>query len=222
MTTAPQEPSNDDLDSLEKEIEQEIFTPTEADPLEDLYAEAAAERKLRKPQRRTDPALRDALEAAARRMRECYSNPDNWKRTRGLMLIDHATHTVLGNYSEYVHRQFPTTRKLLHEHQPIVIDGQEEVAGFIGTELERKVRGVSWDAEREVALHVLLDQIFAEAPDVRLKICLQISTIVRVELLTDTQFATPSGGLLLKLPAGTDIWAACGADTKAAIRRIVA
>jgi len=222
MTSSPQEPTNDDLDALSKEIEAEIFTPTEPDPLEDLFNEAFQERKLRKPQRRTDPALRDALEAAAKRMRECYSNPDNWKRTRGLMLIDHATHTVLGNYSEYVHRQFPTTRKLLHEHQPIVIDGQEEVEGFIGTELERKVRGVLWDAEREITLHVLLDQMFAEAPDVRLKVCLQISTIVRAELLADTQLATPSGGLLLKLPAGTDIWAACSIDTKAAARRAVA
>ena len=221
MTVTPAEPSDDDLSALEKEIEAEIFTPTEADPLEELYAEAAAERKLRRPAKRTDPSLRDALDAAAKRMREFYSNPENWKRTRGLMLIDHATHTVLGNYSEWIHRHQPTTRKLIHEHQPIVIDGQEEVEGFLGTELERKVRGVSWDSEKQIQLPVLLDEIFAEAPEVQLNVCLSVSTVVRADLMQDTQFATPSGGLLLKLAAGTNIWAACSTDTKNAVRRAI-
>jgi len=216
-----QEPSNDDLDALTKEIEQEIFTPTEADPLEDLYSEALQGRQLRKPQRRMDPSLRDALDATAKRLKEFYSNPDNWKRTRGLMIIDHATHSVIGNYSEYIHRQQPTTRKLIREHQPIAIDGQEEVDGFLGSELERKVRGIEWDSEKEIQMAVLLDEIFAEAPEVKMKVCMQVATVVRAELLNDTQFATPSGNLLLKLPAGTNIWPAVSTDTKNAVRKVI-
>lgn len=221
MTNQLPEPTDSDLDKLSAEIEAEIFSPTPdfSDPLEDLYAEATAARKLRKPQRSADPSLRDALDAAAKKMKELYSNPENWTRTRGLLLIDAATQTAIGNYSEYRHCKVPATRKLIREHSPILIDGQEIVSGFLGTELERKVRGISWDAEQQVTVNVLLDEIQAEAPAVLIKACTILCSVVRAELAADTQFATASGNIILKLPAGTDIWAVCSTDTKAAIRK---
>ena len=226
MIAQAQEPTNDELDKLSQEIEAEIATPTPdfGDPLEDLYAEATSARKLRKPPRHTDPSLRDALDAAAKKMKELYSNPENWERKRGLLLIDAATQTAIGNYSEYVHCK-PTAagvsrpRKFIREHFPIAIDAQEVVSGFLGVDLERRVRGVSWDAEQQITVNVLLDELLAEAPAVLIKACTILSSVVRAELAADTQFATISGNVILKLPAGTDIWTVCSTDTKAAIRK---
>ena len=83
------EPQDNDLDLIEEEVETSRSTPV--DELDDLFAEARAnvpERKLRKPQRSIDPSLREALDAASRKMRELYTNPDNWRRTQGLLLVD--------------------------------------------------------------------------------------------------------------------------------------
>lgn len=229
MTTTPErEPNNEELELLAAEalLPQAPERDEElnfGDPLEDLYREAVVERKLRKPQRKTDPSLREALDAAAKKMREYYSDPGNWTRVRGVLLIDRKTQTILGNFSEYVHIHPQASgsrpRKWIREHSPIEVTAREEIEGFLGVEKDREINGVSWDAEKLVTTHVLLDEVQCEAPHLILKVCLLLSTVVRVELTGPVQFANASGNLLLALPEGTDIWPACGVDTKAAIRK---
>lgn len=191
--------------------------------LDDLFSEAQqkSERKLPKKSRHTDPRLKDDLDWAARKLRELYTNPDNWKRTRGLVLIDKETQTVLGNYSEYRHVKDPSARKLVREHLPIDIDGQEVIEGFLGHKLESELRGISWDRELSVTAHVGLDEVQVEAPMVRLQVCILLNSIVRVHLEETTQFASASGNLLLMLGAGTNVWEACSTDTKAVLRKAV-
>lgn len=220
---------DDDYIEEEEETEDSLQQPlTEASPpadigaLEDLFQEATAGRALRqvKRTRLADPSLREALDATAKKMREVFTNPDNWKQGRGLVLIDKETQTVLGNYHEFLHKT-TSARKLLRAHEPIKIDGQEIIEGWLGHEHEQALRGVTWDKEVLVVSHVTLDEIQVDAPKVPLVICLQFNTIIRANLAKDTQFASASGNVLLKLTAGTDIWAATGVDTKAAVRKSV-
>jgi len=223
MSTLASEPSDDELRQLESEIDSALKQPPAwENPLEDLYTDAMLNRtKLRKPAKSLDPSLRDALRIAEEKLRQLYTDPANWKRTRGVALIDKSSKTLLGNFSEYLHRTMPNTRKLLREHQPISIEATEEMEGYLGHDLDRRLRGVTWDREAEAIVHVTLDELMVEAPNVRLRACLQLSTIIRVEVLEDTQFACPSGNVLIKLGAGTNIWQAASADTKAAIRKAV-
>lgn len=230
------EPQDDDLEVEEEENDSEIpDEPLTEDSLpadvaagdsdlEDLFQDAQ-KHKVEKPARRRlsarlDPSLRDALDSAARRMREQYTDPNNWKQGRGLVLIDKETQTVLGNFREFLH--VPTTaRKLVRAHEPIEINGQEEIEGWLGHDRAAELHGITWDREVETTAHVTLDEVQVDAPSVPLVICLQLNTIVRARLAKETQFASPSGNVLLKLPAGTDIWLACGVDTKAAVRKAV-
>lgn len=218
------EPTDSDLSSLEREIEAAIALPAYEDPLEDLYTEArlAAGIRTPRPKRVADPGDRRSLDAAAKKMRDLYNLPENWERTRGIALIDKSTKTLLGNFSEYVHRTLPATRKLLREHLPVAIDATEECEGYLGEKLSARLRGESWESERHVEAHLLLDELMVEAPSVRVHLFLRLGAIVRAELEVDTQFASVSGQTLLQLPAGTNIYEACGVDSKAALHRAVA
>lgn len=192
----------------------------QTDPLEDLYTDALLNRKQRPSKKSSDPSMRDALDAAAKKMRELYTLPENWERTRGICLIDQVSKSVIGNFSEYRHKTVHTTRKLIREHQPIAIDATEEIDGYIGIEQEQRLRNKSW--ERDVACTisaVLLDELMVEAPNVELLLRLRLGVIQRAELSRNTQFANPSGSTIIQFAAGTNIWEAAGSDTKAAMRR---
>lgn len=216
------EPSDDELNLLAAEAE----TPegsTGKNELDDLFEEAEKhhrEHKLRKPQKPRDPSMRDSLDAASKKLREIYTNPDNWKLARGLVLIDKETSTVIGNFREYLHST-TTARILRREHQPIQIDGQEIVEGYLGHRLEEQLRGITWDEEKSIVVHVTLDEVQVEAPLVSIKTCLQFNSILRATLEKDTQFANGSGTTLLLLKEGTNIWDAANSDTKAAMRKAV-
>lgn len=219
MTTTPQD--NSELNELAAEAG--LPEDYRIGVLDDLFSEAQqnSERKTPKKSKHLDPALRDALDHAARKMRERYTDPANWKKSRGLVLVDKETQTVLGNYSEYLHLHDHSARRLVREHLPIHIDGQEIVEGYLGHKLESELRGISWDREVCVIEHVSLDEVQVEAPLVKLQICVMLNSIVRVHLEEDTQFASASGNLILKLAAGTNVWEACGVDTKMALRKAV-
>lgn len=220
-----------ELDELAAEVEEQSGRKElsfDENPLEDLFADAQSqreERKLRRPRNSLDASLREALDAAAKKMREVYSDPANWKRIRGVALIDKASQTALGNYSEYINWKVEMQpgvsppKKWVREAQPIVVEAVLEVEGFLGVEKEKSLRNLSWDSEVEVTCHVALDQLFCEAPAVRLKVCLQLSSIIRVELVSATQFANSAGAVLLNIPAGVDIWPAVTLDTRALVRR---
>lgn len=222
MINNEQEPSNTELDELAAEVESEAPSQQGTD-LDDLFAEAEAHHKahkLRRPAKPRDPSLSNALDAASKKLREIYTNPDNWKLARGLVLIDKETSTVIGNFREYLHTT-TTARILRREHQPIQIDGQEIVEGYLGHRLEEQLRGITWDSEKSIVVHVTLDEVQVEAPLVSIKTCLQFNSILRAVLEKDTQFANSSGTTLLQLKEGTNIWDAANSDTKAAMRKAV-
>ena len=222
MSEKQLEPTPSELDDLAAEAEEASRTPAPSftDPLEDLFTEALLARKIR-VKRTIDPADKHALDAAAKKMRELYTLPENWERTRGIALIDKATQTLVGNFSEYKHKTIEKTRKLLREHTPIAIDATEYVEGYLGAAFEQKVRGNGWEQEHLAVCHVMLDELMVEAPKVELNIKTRLGALVRAELLQDTQFASMSGQTILSLPAGTNILEAASIDTTAAMRRAV-
>ena len=208
------------LDSALESDESSAPSLSFENPLEDLFTEAMLQKKIR-VKRSTDPSDRHALDAAAKKMREMYTLPENWERSAGIALIDKGTNTLVGNFSEYRHKTFAGTRKLLREHAPISIDRTEYVDGYLGERLEQKLRGMGWEQEHAAVVHVLLDELMVEAPLVKVNIRTRLGALVRADLLEDTQFASVSGEKILSLPVGTNILEVVGVDTKAAMRRAV-
>lgn len=193
----------------------------EADSLDDLFNDAMLAQAARNPKkpRAADPSLRNALDAAAKKMRELYTLPENWERTRGIALIDRGTQTLIGNFSEYKHRTIPGTRKLLREHSFIAIDAREEVDGYIGEQLHQRLHGRSWTEHHSLIANIWLDEMMLGAPMVQLNVCTRLGVIERVELEKETQLASAEGQTLLVLPAGTDISFHLSQDTKVTIKK---
>lgn len=197
--------------------------PAWEDPLEDLYTDALLN-AAQKPRRKADPSIKDALASSTKRMREVFSLPENWERKRGLALLHEETGTLLGNYSEYVHRTVPGCRRLVHEHAPIPIDGIERVPGswWLGERKDYVKASVSWTETRQAMLDVQLPELGVAYPLAELVVGLYLGGIMRVELAADTQFASPTGGLLLTLPKGTNILECMSTDCKIALRKELA
>jgi hypothetical protein len=215
------DPTDLDLEQLEEEIEQSIGRPDLAyeSPLEDLYTDAQLARKIRKPKRDVDPSVRNSLEAATQRMKQLYTNPENWVRTRGVALIDKGTQTLIGNFSEYVHKTVTHTRKLIREHVPIAIAATEIVEGYLGEALESRLRGnSSWTEHRSCQLDILFPELMVGAPNVKLRVALYLGGVSRAELVEETQFASMSGNTMLILPAGTNVLEQMGIDCKKSMK----
>jgi hypothetical protein len=197
--------------------------PSWEDPLEELFFEAQKSTKPR-PGRRKPPNSSAQLAEALERQRRIYTNPENWIRTRGVALVDLETGTLLGNFSEYCHisdQPGSRCRKFIREHQPISVEGTELINGYLGASLEAKIRNVVWEKEHLVSVAVQLDELMVEAPAVELKIFTRFGGICRADLVRETQFACPSGNVILRFAAGTNVWEACSTDTKISIRKEV-
>lgn len=204
---------------------QEDRLPPEQDEvsLEDLFQDAVLKQAQRNPKRPklTDPSIRNALDAAAKKMQELYTLPENWERTRGIALIEKSSQTLIGNFSEYTHKSVPKTRKLLREHTPISIDATEVVEGYLGEAMNMRLHGASWSEQHLATADLWLDQLMVGAPGVDVNICLHLGAIVRVELVADTQLSSVSGATILRLAAGTDLAWQLSTDTKAALSKAV-
>lgn len=192
-----------------------------ATDLEDLFNDAMLAQAARNPKRAkvADPGLRHALDAAAKKMRELYTLPENWTRTRGVALIDRASQILVGNFSEYTHNTVPGTRKLIREHLPISIDATEVCDGYLGEQMSMRLHGRSWTEHHLLSVDVWLDGLMVGAPGVKLSVCTRLGVIVEVHLEEDVQMASANGGSILRLPAGTDIFYHLSTDTKTAVRK---
>lgn len=215
------EPSNAELSAIEAAWD---------DPLEALFTDAQRAEEAKpsgpsKPRKIKPPTREKLLEEAAEAERRRYQDPANWGRTRGVAIVDKGTGTLLGNFSEYVHlKPGPAERpalKYLREHSPIEVAGVIEMDGFLGAAIEAEIRGQSWEQEQEVIATVQLDELMVEAPAVLLKVRTRFKGIIQARLVQATQFACPSGNILLQLPAGVDIWRAMSTDSKIAVRKEV-
>ena len=181
--------------------------------LEALYTKVLLSRTPKKTKTPADPA------EGTIPVDSTYTNPDNWERRRGIALIDRESQSLVGNFSEYVHKRFPTTRKLIREHTPISIDATEICDGYLGAEVEMRLRDQHWEVAHLVTVTVQLDEMMVEAPSVRLSVKTRLGAVVRYDLMDETQFASPSGNTILILPAETDILSACSVDTKIRVRK---
>ncbi len=195
----------------------------DSNSLDDLFLDAQLAEAARNPRRSrvADPAVKNALDAATKKMKELYSLPENWEPRRGIALIDKGTQTLVGNFREYVHKHNPKTRKLVREHTPIHIDCTEVVEGYMGEQFESKYRGISWEREVEVTEDLWFDELMLGAPKVQLLVKLRLGAVLRVEVKADTQFANAAGSTLLQLPAGTNVLEQLSTDSKTHIRRQV-
>lgn len=218
-------PSDADLELIEALGEHTELIPSVVsdDPLEALFEEAQMLAPSAPKKKRTFEAASKSLQQQAseanERLKRLYTDPEHWRRTRGIALIDRSTGVLIGNFSEYLHDRDRTARKLLREHQPIAVDASEEIDGYLG-EVEEGIRLQSWDTETEVIISgCQLDEIGVECPAVSLRVCQRFGGIIRAQLISPTQFASVSGNVLLQLGAGTDIWLACSTDTKVKIRK---
>lgn len=203
--------------------DEDRLPPRQDDPLEDLFNDAMlaqAAKNVKRP-RSSDPSMRNALDAATKRMRELYTLPENWEARRGIALIDKSSMTLIGNFREYVHRSLSGTRKLLREHAPIPIDATELCEGYIGIELEQRIRGRSWTEQHSVTLDIWFDEMMIGAPGVKLTVYLHLGVMQKVVLEADTQLASVAGATMMVLPIGTDILWHLSFDTKAAVRKAV-
>ena len=180
-------------------------------------AVAKAERKAK--------VLRDQKKAQEhpkdREVKMIYQNPDNWERTRGIALIHADTQTLLGNYSEFVHKTVPNCRRLVREANPISVTATETVEGSWWLEDNRKPEPQQeWHVRRPVIIHVHLDKLGVHSPACEVIACLSYGGLTRVELATDTQFAQEDGKQvqLIHFPAGTNVLGEMRQDCRVALR----
>lgn len=213
MTALPQdEPSDEALDEIAEAEGFSVETPSFLDPLEDLLAECEAAGPARKRTKRPEVE-------APRTFSSQFSDPERWERKRGVALIHAETETLLGNFSEYVHRSVPGARKLIREEAPLLVSATERVSGswWLGDSRKPEPRQ-AWHTQRNALIHLHLPSLGVHAPLVEVTAFLSYGGIARVELTSPTRFADDHGQVLLDLPQGTNVLDAMSLDGKIALR----
>lgn len=216
------EPSDKSLHRIEMEESNELSKPIAAfDPLEDLFTDALlAEKNTPTRKRAADPSMKDALAATSKRMKELFSLPEHWERSRGVAVIDKVSGTLIGNFSEYLHKTVRNCRKLIREHSPISVSGTEVIDGWLGENMAAKRN--EWGTVEDVhsaTVTLFFDELMVGAPEVKVVAFSYLGGIRRVELSQDTQFAGPSGNIVISLPKETNVWEAMDHASKAGLRK---
>lgn len=191
------------------------------DSLDDLFAQAMAAARHEKKTKELKQLRRTAEKPEARDVRKVYQDPENWERTRGIALIHKDTQTLLGNFSEYVHKSVPNCRRLVREESPISIAAVEQYEGSWWLEEKRRPEPPQqWHTKRTVLVHLHLENLGVHCPACELVVCLSYGSISRVELAVDTQLAQENGSpeQMLFLPAGTNVLGEMSLDCKIAVR----
>ena len=185
--------------------------------LDSLFGEA-----INRVHRAAAQPKRSAAEPAKAEATALFSDPTNWRRTRGVALIHVETESLLGNFSEYVHRSVANCRKLIREDSPIAVSATERIVGswwITDTSRGRIEPRREWHTRQTAALHVYLDQLQLHSPECQVVACLSFGAISRVELTADTSFTQTAGPeQILLLPAGTNILPEMSHDSKVALR----
>lgn len=169
--------------------------------LDELFQQAKRSLAGQKKQRAaTKTPAAPAEETAAQRL---YSNPDNWIRTRGIALIEEETETLLGNFSEYLHKSVPGTRRLVREVEPISVEAVEYIKGWIPG--DERIEAPLNTKPILVTAYLQLELFGLAGVRAAVLVYLQYGSIVRVELSESVNFSTP-GEELFCLPAGTNVF----------------
>lgn len=149
-----------------------------------------------------------------------FADPANWERRRGVALIHGESGTLLGQFSEYVHRSVPGARKLLRETAPISVSATEVVSGswWLGEGRVVEERR-PWHERRTAILHLHLSELRVHAPATEVVVHLSYGGIARCELALDTMFRCEEGEGLLFLPAETNVLEVMSLDSKISLRK---
>jgi len=153
-----------------------------------------------------------------------YTKAENWQRTRCIALIHAETQTLLGNFSEYLHRTVAGCRKLCRESLDMPATAVELVSGSWWIDPCHRPEPVhTWHTSQEIFCHVYLRELQVHAPAVALTVFKSYGSIARVELAQPTRFAQwheggASGETILDLPQGTNVWEVLSRDTRIRIQ----
>lgn len=184
--------------------------------LEALFSTAVA--GLRQDQKSARTAvIRKTAEPATKATQALYLDPENWTRTTGIALLHEETQTLLGNFSEYLHKSVPGCRRLVREESPIAVTRTERVEGSWWLFDDRRPEPARpWHEKRTRFLHLHLDKMGVHSPACEVNVFLSYGSLERVELAVDTTFAQEDGGpeQLLLLAAGTNILPVLSRDCK--------
>jgi hypothetical protein len=189
------------------------------DSLDDLFDEAQRAAGPRVKRLSPNQALRKHLAATAQAVHELYTNPENWERTTGLVIIHEETQSVIGNFSKYVHRTVKGCWRAVRESAPIAVSETLRVSGdwWIGAD-RRPEPPHPWHETRSLRITLHLPELNAFAPLVEVHVKLEHGAIARVELAADTLFSDPDGHQLLRLPAGVNVLPVMTLDAKIDLR----
>lgn len=189
------------------------------DPLDALWADAmAAERRFPQQGRVRNATLKQITPT-----RELWTLPENWLEGRGIALIHEESHTLIGNFREYLHKRVPHTRKLVRQDTPISIQATEHVSGPSWLHIAKDIPPPFVSTEvRECLMDLTLEHlgIFAEA--VELRVYFSYGGIARVELAVHTTFHSPDSRTILTLSAGTNVYLTMGLEAKIQLRKELA
>lgn len=183
--------------------------------LEALFSTAVAGVRAKQKAERA-AVIRHTSEPQARATQQLFLDPDNWERKRGIALVHEETSTVLGNFSEYVHKSVPGCRRLLREEQPISVSATERVEGSWWLQDRKPEPPRPWHEKRTAFIHLHLSKLGVHAPACEVVACLAYGSLDRVELAVDCQFAQEEGrgAELLFLAAGTNVLPVMSSDCK--------
>ncbi len=161
--------------------------------------------------------MRKTAEPQAKETQALFRDPDNWTRTRGIALVHEESNTVLGNFSEYLHKTVPGARRLVREESPISVSATERVDGSWWLGEDRKPEPPRpWHEKRIGFIHMHLSALGVHSPACEVLVFLSYGSMERVELAIDTQFAQEDGKNpeLLMLAAGTNVLPCMSSDCK--------
>jgi len=136
-----------------------------------------------------------------------FTNPENWQRGQSIALIHEDTETLLGHFTEYLHKSVAGARRLVRDEASGIPPARvERVSGswWLGTTRQPEPRQ-EWHTQRTVIIHAQLDRLRLHSPACELVAHLAYGGIERVELAVDTLFAGENADDLLTLAAGTNI-----------------
>lgn len=190
------------------------------DLLDQLVGEAVARIKAERKQALHKKEHKSGGEPPAH-PQALYTNPDNWQRGQCVALIHEDTETLLGNFTEYLHKSVAGARRLVRDEACGIPPSKiERVSGswWLGSTPTPEPRQ-DWHTQRIVIVHARLDTLGLHSPACELTIHLSYGTgIERAELTTDTLFAGQSADDLLEFPAGTNILDQLSLETKVKIK----
>lgn len=205
----PTHPTKSELTALEQEPEFQSI-------LEDLYTEVQLQQQSKRKTHRRDPSKGAIFDKG----HNLFYNPENWQRTRGVALFHEETQSILGNFSEYLHRSVAGCRRLVREESPIAVSEVEHVSGdwWIGVD-RQPVASAPWFEDRLAMMKLHLPELGVWTPLAEVRAKLEHGSIARVELVNETLFADSDGRQLLTLPAGTNLLPVMDLDGKLTLRR---